>query len=504
MTTASRQPTLRSQAHLQGTQSQRRKTQPCKKACLHPRCPSYISLLIISLLAWGLTSAYGQSISRQTLFSKKSIAELTQHPPTPQQQKFQEVTTTPVVINNYNPILGNSSIEQQNRIILQQQGMLPGQSNQQRELQIIKRELRQDELEAERSAYLAKMKPFQNSLNELLKMNPDSFSVTKAIYLTESAWYDNPPTFQQFENAVKQRAELVKQILKQEGVNPNSNIAKNYGIQKLYNQDNKFINPKTKQTFIAPKISYDFNGPYGDKNWSNMFLTKLLGTGKGQCHSMPLLYLAIAEQLGAKAYLSLSPEHSFIQYFNENGYRYNFETTNGNLVNQAWLMQSNYINATALKNKTYLDTLSNRQLYAQLLSDLLQNYTGKLGYDNFSAQLTRQILSLNPKNLAALMTQANFNTYIARDELKAVGNPPVNEIPNYPKANQAYQNMLQSYQLIDEQGFQAMPQKAYRQWLKTIEAEKKKQENQEIQKRMKAEIEMLKKLKTVMLKSSKG
>lgn len=505
MTTASRQPTLHSQAHLQDAQSPRRKTQPCKRACLHPRCPSIISLFIFNLLTLGLTSTYGQSISRQTLFSKKSITELTQHPPTPKQQKFQEVTNTPVVINTYNPILGNSSIEQQNRIILQQQGMLPGQTNQQqKELQSLKQEMRQDEMEAEKAEYTAKMKPFQNSLNEFLKMNPDSFSVTKAIYLTESAWYDKPPTYQQFENAIKQRADLVKQILKQERVNPNSNIAKNYGIQKIYKQDTKYIDPKTKQTFIAPKVTYDFNDPYGDKNWNNMFLTKLLGTGKGQCHSMPLLYLALAEQLGAKAYLSLSPEHSFIQYFNENGYRYNFETTNGNLVNQTWLMQSNYINATALKNKTYLDTLSSRQLYAQLLSDLLQNYTAKVGYDNFSAQLTQQILAINPKNIAALMTQANFNTFIARDELKAVGNPPVNEIPNYPKANQAYQNMLQSYQLIDEQGFQDMPKEVYQQWLKTIEAEKKKQENQELQKRMKAEIEMLKRLKPVMLKSSKG
>ncbi len=161
---------------------------------------------------------------------------------------------------------------------------------------------------------------------------------------------------------------------------------------------------------MLPKINYDFNDFFGEKNWSNMFVTKLLITGKGQCHSMPLLYLALAEKLSAKAYLSLSPQHSFIQCFNENGYRYNFETTNGNFVNQTWLMQSSYINATALKNKTYLDTLSNRELYAQLLSDLLQNYSSKVGYDEFSEQLTNHILAINPKNLVAIMMQANYNT----------------------------------------------------------------------------------------------
>lgn len=280
-----------------------------------------------------MTSTYGQPISRSTLFSKHSITELAQHSPRPYQQKFEEISTTPVVINNYNPILGNSSIEQQNRIILQQQGMLPGQNNKkQRELQQLKQELREDEIEAAKAQRSAMTKPFQNSLQELLKMNPDSFSISKAIYLTETAWYDKAPAYRQFEDAIKLRAEIVRQILKREGIKQTSNIAKNYGIQKLYEQNNKFINPKTKQVLVAPKISYDFDDFSGDKNWSNMFVTKLLGTGKGQCHSMPLLYLAIAEQLGAKAYLSLSPEHSFIQYFDERGYRYNFETTNGNLV----------------------------------------------------------------------------------------------------------------------------------------------------------------------------
>jgi len=466
-----------------------------------------IFFCFLPLLTGSITSASGQSIGRNTLFHKQSITELSQHSPAPQPQKIQEITTTPVAFNNYNPILGNTAVEQQNKIILQQHGMLPGQSNksnEQKEIDQLKRELRQDEIEEKRAEYLAMRNSFQSNLDEFLKLNPDSFSVTKAIYLTESAWYNKPPSFKQFEDAIKIRAEIVKQILKHERINPNSNVAKNYGIQKLYKQDNRFIHPKTKQTLIAPKITYDFNDPYGDKNWSNMFLTKLLATGKGQCHSMPLLYLAIAEQLGAKAYLSLSPEHTFIQYFNENGYRYNFETTNGNLVTQTWLMQSTYINATALKNKTYLDTLSSRELYAQLLSDFLQNYTEKIGYDEFSAQLTRQILAVNPKNLAALMTQANFNTFIARDELKAVGNPSLNQIPNYPKANQAYQNMLLSYQLIEDQGFQDMPKEAYQQWLKTIDIEKKKQENREMQRHMKAEMEALKKLKPMMIIKSKG
>jgi hypothetical protein len=75
MTTASRQPTLRSQAHLQGTQSLRRKSQPCKRACLHPRRPSYISLFIFNLLAWGLTSIYGQTPNNLTVFKGQNFIQ---------------------------------------------------------------------------------------------------------------------------------------------------------------------------------------------------------------------------------------------------------------------------------------------------------------------------------------------------------------------------------------------------------------------------------------------
>lgn len=242
----------------------------------------------------------------------------------------------------------------------------------------------------------------------------------------------------------------------------------------------------------------------GEKNWSNMFVTKLLATGKGQCHSLPLLYLCVAEQLGGKAYLSLSPAHSFIQYFDERGYRYNFETTNGNLVTQTWLMQSSYINATALKNKTYLDTLSGRNLYAQLLSDLLQTYIDKLGNDHNSQQITNRILAVNPNNIAALMAQANYNTIIARQEMKQAGEMPKEQIQNYLKTNTAYQQMLQNYDRIEKTGFQDMPEEAYKAWLKTIEQEKKKEANKQMQQRQKTEIEILKKLKPKIIYAPKG
>jgi hypothetical protein len=57
---------------------------------------------------------------------------------------------------------------------------------------------------------------------------------------------------------------------------------------------------------------------------------------------------------------------------------------------------------------------------------------------------------------------------------------------------------------VTDQGYQDMPQAAYKRWLKTIEKEKKKQENQALQSQMKFEIEMLKKLQQkIILKPNK-
>ena len=212
-------------------------------------------------------------------------------------------------------------------------------------------ELKKNEI---KENYNNNLQRFEQFNQQLLQLNPNNFSITKAVYLSEAPFYNYPPSFEVFQGAIKQKAKLARQILQKEGLSEKNNSAINYAIQKLFSQNNIYYDTKTKKEFVAKKIAYDFDDFDGEKDWTKMFVTKLLQTNSGQCHSLPLLYLCIAEQLHAKAYLSLAPNHSFIQYFDSKGERKNFETTNGNLVNIIWLMQSNAISSIALKNKTYL------------------------------------------------------------------------------------------------------------------------------------------------------
>lgn len=514
MTTASRQPTLRSQAHLQGTQSQRRKTKPCKRACLLPRRPSYISLCIFNLLAWGLTSIYGQTPSSLTTFSRPTFSQLTQLPSTPQPAMFQQIDinrfSTPTNQNyqhtqlySPNPIFGGHRFaEQQNRQQLQQYEMDLQMVNQrEQQLAEIKNDINKEEFYKKYMEWTVKTKSYQQAFKTLNSFNPDSFSISKAVFTVENAFLGNKYSYESFENALKQRADLVKQILKTENLNTKNNTALNYGIMKLYQQNNNFYNKNTKQNYSIKPFRYDFEDFRGEKDYTKMFSTKMLLTGKGQCHSMPLTYLMIAEQLGAKAYLSLAPQHSFIQFADNNNNLMSFETTNGNLVSQNWLQQSGFINANALKTKTYLDTLSKRNLYAQCLADLLLGYMDKFGYDDFAEAMRQRILQVNPNNTTANIIDANIKTQIALQKINAAGKPKEQDLPNFPEAYQAYLAMQAAYDKVDGLGYQDMPKQAYQKWLKSIDQAKKKQENKEVQERLQREIEYLKKLKPVMLKS---
>ncbi len=385
--------------------------------------------------------------------------------PQPQEDDFQRNTL---------PMGGTAAyiIQQTNQNAARIMGVtVPGQpSNQQQQ----RGELHEVEEENRKDVYELTIQHYQKYLNLLLQLNPDSFSISKAVYLCESVYYNNPPSYADFVKAIQQLANLIRQILKKEGLNAQNSDAVHYAIQKLYSQDNAITDNKTGKALLVKKISYDFDDFDGERDWTKMFVTKLLQSNSGQCHSLPLLYLCIAEQLHTKAYLSLAPEHSFIQYFDRKGIRRSFETTNGNLVSISWLMQSNAISSMAYKRGTYLDTLSSRRLFAQCLADFQMDYIKTNGYDNYSLQLSQKILTIDSSNINALMTNANYAVYKFSDMLNRYGNPKPEQLHQFPELEEAYNKMKEEQQKINATGYQDMPREQYISWLKSIDREKEK------------------------------
>lgn len=390
----------------------------------------------------------------------------------------------------YNDV--DDPVQAQNRKLLQAHGMLPGPTSpaEVSSRADIERDLMETQMYKEAMEASSATRFYRQAYAQILHLNPDSFSLAHAIFMVENAYLDGKLPAADFDRSIGLRAQEVSQIIGKEGLKRN-NLSLNYGIQKLY-QGYNTLSVKGKAPIQVPPLRYDFEDIRGDTDYTKMFVSKLLATGKGQCHSLPLLYLLIAERLGVKANLSMAPQHSFVQFLDDGGHRLNFECTNGHLVTDTWMIASGFISTAALQSKIYLDTLSHRQLYSQILADLLLGYLHKFGYDDFSQQLTNKVLDYNPQNLTALIVNANYQTLVARSEINAAGRPKPQDLVKYPAAYQAYQNMKVAVKRVQDLGYQDMPDQAYNEWLASFRQAKQRQASAEIKERLQRQLRQLK------------
>jgi hypothetical protein len=105
--------------------------------------------------------------------------------------------------------------------------------------------------------------------------------------------------------------------------------------------------------------------------------------------------------------------------------------------------------------------------------------------------MERRILEIDPSNLSALIVDANVKGAIALKAVTAAGRPRPADLPKYPAAYRALQAMQAAMLKVENLGYQDMPAEAYQLWLKSLEAEKKKQSTLAIQARMQREIRAL-------------
>ncbi len=413
------------------------------------------------------------------LVGKVGICQIGQ-PKVPQYQDVQ-----PVAGANSNLTTGQS-----------QQSIHPPQRNskQEKELKQLQKDIRETKQKYPEQKIPDNEKSYYSALAELNKMavNINNFSITEATYIVENAYYNNKYPKSNYDNSIKARVELCKQILKKEHLSESNNLALNYAIQKLYQQDNKYYNPRTKQNTIIPRLKYDFDDWHGDTAYSQMFVSKIFATNKGQCHSLPRLYLILAEKLGAKAFLSNAPEHNFIQFTDTLGHLYNFETTSGVLVSDKFMMQSGFISTAAIKSKIYLDTLSKEQMLALCYVDLANEYVSKFTYTPFVEQLAQKAVQLDPNCIQAHMLLSIVEEVKLEYYAQKLGCTKLEDIPKYPQLKAYYDEREKQYGIIDGLGYQQMPKDAYTDWLKSVEHEKTKQEAEEMQQQVNYQLQFSK------------
>jgi hypothetical protein len=452
------------------------------------------NLLVVVLLSTSQT-LFAQISSPRTISFKRDFVPVSQPPiinAPPPVQVPKRMTAADVqrqVIQDMEKQHGNTKPViptggYQSHQLIMQQNEQARQNKAQQQIEEIQKILREDlppMTSLQDAKRLEQTKHYREAFSQLLQMQNGTvpFSLKKAVFMIENAYLDNSLKYVDYTKLIQIKVDALKMLMRKEKISATNDLGKNYLIQKLFSE--RIVEYKDTVVWRVHKpFQYDFEDFTGTKDWTKMFVSKLLKSGKGQCHSLPLLYLILAEEIKADAWLALAPEHSYIMFSDKNNTFYNYETTNGNAVTNDWLMESGFVNATAIKNRIYLDTLGRDGLMGTLLSDLIIGYTNKFGYDAFMGTMVDSLLSIHPLSIQGQIFKADLLMLKTDKSLKQAGNPPIEQLQQYPDAYANFAALMRQYDYIDNLGYMEMPQDAYQAWLASLESEKHSVQKQKL------------------------
>lgn len=322
---------------------------------------------------------------------------------------------------------------------------------------------------------------FEAAYNELVQMleGKKELDLKRAVFLSEDAFFGNQMKYEDYKKSVQEMALLIQMHMSKKGLPTNNTDAINYMTYEYMTDTLQLPVTWQEKTLTTYPKTYDFDDPFGYEDPAHLFVTKLMMENSGQCKSLPLLYLILIEALGGEAYLSLSPNHSYIKCKSEKGVWYNIELTNGMLTSDSWVVGSGYVKAEAVKSGIYLDTLNKKQVIANCLVDLAQYYSYRYGgYDEFVLKCVNKALEYHSTNINAIQVKSDYYTMLMQHVAQQVKAPTPQHLKGNKEAMKVYEQMNKLYALLDDLGFENMPEQVYKDWLNTLKEKKQQQDSQ--------------------------
>ncbi|MBK9273297.1 MAG: hypothetical protein IPM49_02000 [Flavobacteriales bacterium] len=321
-------------------------------------------------------------------------------------------------------------------------------------------------------ATAARDQAFEAARTTLVRMldGREPLHLGNAIEAMERPFLETTGTHASLGELLDQVAKVVRAHIASSGGDANDPLMVHWGIQALYRDT--FVDPTTGRTWSP--LRYDFDDPNGEEDIRKVTVGKLLLTGEGQCRSMPLLYLALAERLHAEAYLAFAPNHSFVKFRDGTGTFHNFETTNGRLASDAWLAGSGHVRTEGIKSRAYLDTVGTRRVVAHLLVELAAYYAQRHGYaEPFMEQCLQRALKEYPQDIHGWMELSNLRTATFDRALWQAGQPALNDLERLrPDLAERLADLKALYGQVDRLGYAPMPPELYARWRSSVDAAK--------------------------------
>jgi len=152
-------------------------------------------------------------------------------------------------------------------------------------------------------------------------------------------------------------------------------------------------------------FEYDLDDPFGQKT-ENRLLSTYIDTRKGNCVSMPTLFLALMERVDPNIPFHgvAAPLHLFCRFHErETGEIWSVEPTNGgNSGRDEWYIEQMNIPKLGIDSGIYMSDLTKREFLAELIAGLVSAVRQEGKYDE-AMEYTDLMLKLNPRSVTGLV-----------------------------------------------------------------------------------------------------
>ena len=195
-------------------------------------------------------------------------------------------------------------------------------------------------------------------------------------------------------------------------------------------------------------FTYDQADPYG-ANLHNKLLATYLDTRRGNCVSMPILHLIVAERLGLNVSLSTAPLHVFVRYTNPaNGRSLAIEATSGGYpAREVWYHEKMGVTDAQVQSGIYLGVLTKRESIAVMASTVTEWLMSQRRYAE-AINVADVLLEYYPKDIHALLSRGTAYGALLQREFT----------DRYPTPAAIPPNLRPRYRMLAEQNAAAFRQ----------------------------------------------
>jgi len=151
-------------------------------------------------------------------------------------------------------------------------------------------------------------------------------------------------------------------------------------------------------------FSYDLADPLGQKIGDRL-LSSYVRTRKGNCVSMPILFVIVADKVGLNVHLATAPLHLFVRYTDPAGMDHNLEATSGgHEARTEWYRANLPMTDRAIESGAYMRTLSKRETVAEMATTVMDFLIAEHRYQE-AIEVAHAILVVNPRDVYTLVRE---------------------------------------------------------------------------------------------------